>query len=207
MYILFDFGGVLVDLDRERCCRAFRELGFDITPYIGTYAQAGIFSELERGRLSVSAFCEALRRLARMPDLSDEAIVAAWRKYLRDVPHDRLEMLLRIGRHYQVHLLSNTNPVHWDMALHGLFDYRGRNIGDFFGKTFLSYEIGVEKPAPAIFAAVVAGLGCRPDEILFLDDSEANCIAARRCGLQARLAPADGKWLSFFTPEGLYIPE
>lgn len=207
MNLLFDFGGVLVDLDRQRCCRAFGELGFDITPYLGTYAQAGIFSELERGCLSVSDFCEALRRLSGMPGLSDESIVSAWRQYLRDVPHDRLEMLLRIGRNYQVHLLSNTNPVHWNMALDGYFNYKGKHVGDFFGRTFLSYEMGVEKPAPEIFEAVVSALGCRPDEILFFDDSAENCAAARRCGLQARLAPAGGQWLSFFTSEGLYIPE
>ena len=43
--LLFDFGGVLVDLDKERCIRAFESLGFDIRPFLGTYRQAGVFSD------------------------------------------------------------------------------------------------------------------------------------------------------------------
>lgn len=207
MNLLFDFGGVLVDLDKECCRRAFAALGFDIMPYLGTYAQAGFFSALERGELSVHEFCTALRQAADNPALGDDDIVGAWREYLRGVPRERLEMLLRIGKHYPVYALSNTNPVHWDMAREDYFHYNGLEIDDFFRKAFLSYEMGMEKPAPGIFEAVVSELGCRPDEILFLDDSAENCEAARACGLQARLAPAGGAWLSYFTPDGVYIPE
>lgn len=207
MQIIFDFGGVLVDLDRRRCEAAFAALGFDIRPYLGTYAQAGIFSQLERGVLSVPDFCRELRALAARPDLTDEAIVDAWSQYLTGVPDDRLDALLKIGRHYEVHILSNTNPVHWALARDCYFRRGGLSLADFFGRCFLSYELGVEKPAPAIFRAVTDGLGCQPGELLFLDDSEANCAAARRCGLQARLAPAGGAWLSYFTSEGYYLPE
>ena len=56
MNLLFDFGGVIVDLDKERCIAAFEKLGFDVRPYLGTYAQAGLFSELERGQVSVPVF-------------------------------------------------------------------------------------------------------------------------------------------------------
>lgn len=206
MQILFDYGGVLVDLDRRRCEAAFDALGFDIRPYLGTYAQAGIFSQFERGELSVPGFCEAFRRLSGRPDLADEAIVDAWRQYLVGVPDDRLDTLLRLRRHYRLHILSNTNPVHWQLALDCHFRRDGLTVADFFDRCFLSYELGVEKPAPEIFRAVTDGLGCAPADILFLDDSEANCAAARRCGLQARLAPAGGAWLAFFSPEGYYIP-
>lgn len=206
MQILFDYGGVLVDLDRRRCEAAFDALGFDIRPYLGTYAQSGIFSQFERGELSVPGFCEAFRRLSGRPDLADEAITDAWRQYLVGVPDDRLDALLRLRRHYRLHILSNTNPVHWQLALDRHFRRDGLTVADFFDRCFLSYELGVEKPAPEIFRAVTDGLGCAPADILFLDDSEANCAAARRCGLQARLVPAGGAWLAFFSPEGYYIP-
>lgn len=92
MNLLFDFGGVLVDLDKECCRRAFAALGFDIMPYLGTYAQAGFFSALERGELSVHEFCTALRQAAGNPALGDDDIVGAWREYLRGVPRERQGM-------------------------------------------------------------------------------------------------------------------
>ena len=78
MNLLFDFGGVLVDLNKQRCIDAFAGLGFDIRPFLGTYAQAGVFAQLERGELSVAEFCEELRRLSGRADLSNETLVKAW---------------------------------------------------------------------------------------------------------------------------------
>lgn len=204
MILLFDFGGVLVRLNKARCIAAFDKLGFDVRPYIGTFAQRGFISRLERGEIGVHEFCDELRRLAHRPDLTDEVLVAAWEAYLEDVPAERLEMLIRAARHYPVYLLSNTNPIHWHQAETQLFRYKDHDRPeDYFRRTFLSFEIGFEKPAPEIYAAAIAGIGAPAADILFFDDAETNCEAARRAGLQARLAPADGSWLEHFTPDGL----
>ncbi|MBQ5910143.1 MAG: HAD family phosphatase [Bacteroidaceae bacterium] len=201
MTLLFDFGGVLVDLDKERCIRNFQNLGFDIRPYLGTYVQGGFFAEFERGELSTAEFCEKIRE-ASGKNLTDEVIVAAWQSFLLDVPVERLEMLLKIRRHYPVAVLSNTNVVHWDMARHDYFTYQGRSVSDFFDHVFLSCELGVCKPDSPIFQAVCDGTGCPAEDILFFDDSEVNCEAARKFGMQARIAPAGGAWLSYFDEEG-----
>lgn len=204
MNLLFDFGGVLVDLDASRCVRAFDALGFDVRPFLGTYAQSGLLSRLERGEVSVPQFCEQVRGLSGQPGLTDQQIVGAWQQYLVGVPSERLDMLLRIARHYPLYVLSNTNPIHWDMAVNGYFRYQGHRFSDFFRRAFLSYELGCEKPSPAIYRAVQEGIGCPADQILFFDDCKENCEAARRCGFQARLAPAGGAWLDYFTPDGVY---
>ena len=91
------------------------------------------------------------------------------------------------------------------MAENGYFRYKGLTVSDFFDKIFLSCELGVEKPEPEIFEKVVASIGCAPDDILFFDDSEVNCEAARQCGLQAVLAPANSAWLP--TAEALLSDE
>ncbi len=202
MNLLFDFGGVLVDLDKSRCIAAFDAIGFDVRPFLGTFAQAGILSKLERGEVSVGEFCEELRQLSGQSHLSDEAIVEAWQQYLLDVPEERLDMLLKARQHYPLYVLSNTNEIHWKMARDGYFRYKNLHVEDFFEKVFLSYELGVEKPHPAIFKAVVEGIGCSPEEVLFFDDSEVNCQAARDCGLQALLAPAGSLWLQYFDADG-----
>lgn len=207
MNLLFDYGGVLVDLDKQRCIRAFEALGFDIRPYLGTYAQAGFFSELERGAISVEGFCDKIREAAGNESISDTDICNAWKDYLTGVPAERLEMLLKIARHYPVYLLSNTNTIHWKMAEEDYFNFQGHTVDDFFRKKFLSFEIGAEKPSEEIYQAVIDGIGCEPSDILFFDDSDVNCDAARKMGLQARVAPANSAWLSLFTADGEYIPE
>ena len=193
--LLFDFGGVLVDLDKQRCIEAFDRLGFDIRPCLGTYRQGGVFSLLERGAIGVPEFCNEIRRMADNPTLTDASIAAAWEQYLVGVPAERLEKLLALRRTYRVCLLSNTNIIHWKQSLRDFFNYKGLGINDFFEEVFLSYELGVEKPAPEIFHIVAQRLGARPEGILFLDDSDVNCQAARDCGLQAQLAPAGGGWM------------
>lgn len=75
MNLLFDYGGVLVDLDKQRCIRAFEALGFDIRPYLGTYAQAGFFSELERGAISVEA--SATRYVRRQATKVSPTLISA----------------------------------------------------------------------------------------------------------------------------------
>lgn len=200
-HLLFDFGGVLVDLDRPRCERAFAALGIDVRPYLGDYGQQKVFSQLESGKITVPEFCVAIRQLFGKPQLSDADIVGAFEEFLVGIPAERLDCLLRLKRHYRLSLLSNTNPIHWRMAREGLFAYRGLGVDDFFEHIFLSFELGVEKPAPAIYQAVAAG-GLDPQHTLFLDDSEANCEAARHEGFHAVTAPLGGGWMKFFDTEG-----
>lgn len=211
MTLLFDFGGVLVDLDRQRVEAAFDRIGFNIRPYLGTYRQAGIFSQLEQGRISIHEFCNGIRALSQQSGdalqlLTDEAIVAAWQSYLTEVPTERLDMLLKIKQHYSINVLSNTNTVHWQMAKDTFFRYKGLNVENFFDHIFLSCDLGVEKPDPLIFSKVVEGLQVPAHDILFFDDSEVNCQAARNCGLQALVAPAGSEWFKYFDDYGKLHP-
>lgn len=205
--LLFDFGGVLVDLDRKRVLQSFANIGMDITPFLGDYKQSGVFSLLEQGKISIADFCEELRQMCDCPQTTNEQIVKAWESFLTGVPANRLDLLLKAKQHYSVNLLSNTNEVHWKMAEDIFFKYKDHEVGDFFDHIFLSCREGVEKPAPEIFEKVVAGLSVPASQILFFDDSEVNCQAARNCGLQAHLAPAGGAWLKYFDDYGkLLIP-
>lgn len=202
MKLLFDFGGVLVDLDRTCAERAFDRLGFDIRPFLGTYRQAGVFSLIERGEISIPQFCDEIRSLAQNPRLTDEQIVKAWEAYLTEVPAERIEMLLKIKQHYSVSVLSNTNRIHWQQACNDFFNYKGLTVDDFFDHKFLSFEMGLEKPAPELYGRVAQAMQVPPAEILFFDDSEVNCEAARQCGFQALLAPAHSGWFKYFDENG-----
>lgn len=202
MHILFDFGGVLTDLNAPRVLASFDALGVDIRPYLGGYKQSGPFSLLERGLISVHAFCDHLRAELHLPSLADDDVVRAWESYLDGVPAERLEMILKIRRHYPVSLLSNINEIHWRLASGRYFRYKGLAVADFFDHTFLSFRMGLEKPSPEIYQKVIEGLGCPADDILFLDDSEANCEAARQCGMRSLLAAPDSEWFKYFDEDG-----
>lgn len=202
MKLVFDFGAVLVDLKKTDSIAAFDQLGVDIRPFIGTFRQGGVFAPLENGDITLSAFYDEIRNLADNPTLSDDAIRLAWEAYLKGIPADRLQMLLNIRRHYPVYALSNTNEIHWTQSLRDFFSWEGHTVHDFFDGLFLSYELHQQKPDAAIFQTVTDALQCAPSEILFFDDSEDNCQAARDFGWQARLAPADGLWLSYFDEDG-----
>ncbi len=206
MTIIFDFGGVLVKLDKQRCIDAFEKLGFNLTPFIGTYAQAGILSRIERGEAEISEFCEEIRKVSGLP-LKDSDICEAWASFLTEVPHERIEMLRRIRKNYPLCVLSNTNEIHWGLAENKYFVQPGERIEDLFSHVFLSYKMGVEKPEKEIFERVINTLQQPADSLLFLDDSEENCKAARKSGLRSLIAPADGSWMNYFDEEGKLKPE
>lgn len=205
--LLFDFGGVLVDLDHKRVLQSFANIGMDISKYLGVYKQSGIFSLLEQGKISVPDFCSELRKHCNCSTASNEQITKAWESFLVGVPTNRLEMLLKARQHYSVNLLSNTNEVHWNMAKNIFFKYKEYNVNDFFDHIFLSCKEGIEKPDPKIFQKVIEELKVPARDIIFFDDSEVNCQAARNCGLQSYVAPAGGEWLKYFDNNGkLHIP-
>ena len=202
MKLVFDFGAVLVDLEKSDAIAAFDRLGVDIRPYIGTFRQGGVFALLENGDISLSDFYDKMRKIANNPDLTYDEIRTAWEAYLKGIPAERLEMLLKIRQHYEVYALSNTNEIHWTQSLRDFFTWDGHTVKDFFDGLFLSYELHEQKPDVAIFQRVTELLHCKKDEILFFDDSAANCEAAQNYGWQALLAPAGGEWIKYFDDNG-----
>ena len=61
--IIFDMGGVLINLDQQRCMDSFKKLGFkDIETYIDPYTQECFFSDFETGNMSNEEFFESHRR-------------------------------------------------------------------------------------------------------------------------------------------------
>lgn len=201
MKIVFDFGGVIVDLKKEACIAAFDEIGFDIRPHLGTFYQGGVFRLLENGDIDCPAFFDAIREEAGRP-LSDAQITKAWEAYLTGIPTERLALIRKIRQHYPTYVLSNTNPIHWEQGVRDFFPQEGGGIETYFDHLFLSYELHQLKPNRDIYETVIRTIGGEAHDILFLDDSEENCQAAREAGLQSRIAPAGGVWMQYFDENG-----
>ena len=196
--LIFDFGGVLINLDRQRCVENFRKLGLEkVDELLGMYSQQGIFMQHEKGLISSAEFRENIRGLLTKK-VTDEQIDAAWNSFLVDIPTHKLDLLLKLREKYVVYLLSNTNEIHWKWTCKNLFPYRTFKVEDYFEKTYLSFEMKMAKPEPEIFKAILDDAGIEPEETLFIDDSEINCKAAQNLGISTYTAKAGEDWSHLF---------
>ena len=196
--LLIDLGGVLINLDRQRCMENFKELGFtDVEERLNIQQLHGIFMQQEKGLITSAEFRNGLRDMMGKV-VSDNQIDAAWNSFLVDIPKHKLDLLLELRSKYVVYLLSNTNEIHWRYACHNLFPYRTFRVEDYFEKAYLSYEMHMAKPEADIFKAVIEDAGIEPQETLFIDDSELNCKAARELGISTYTAEAGEDWSHLF---------
>lgn len=191
--LLFDLGGVIMDLDRDRCVRAFEKLGMkDADDFFGVYGQKGAFLALESGEIDAAEFRRRVRPLLGRPDVSDEEIDAAFTEFLVGIPVHRLESLRELARDYRICLLSNTNPIMMNGKIAEEFRKEGRGMADYFDGIFTSYEARCCKPGKEIFDYAEREGGLVPSETLFFDDSQSNVDAARSFGFKAVLVrPGD----------------
>ena len=184
--IAFDFGGVIVDLDREGAVQAFIRLGLkDADRILDKYHQTGIFQELEEGKLNEETYREKLSQLCGKA-LKREEVRQAWMGFVGGMDTRKLDYIARL-RHkgYHTYLLSNTNPYLMDYwARTPQFTPQGNSIDAYFDKLYLSFEMGCMKPNPEIFLQMIKDAQIRPEETLFIDDSEANIAAGKAAGLQ-----------------------
>lgn len=187
--ILFDQGGVIVDLDSRRCIDALLRLGMaDPEQFIGLYAQAGPFAALEAGTMSVDEFHRVL--LPEFPaNVSASDLDEAFQSFIVGIPLHRLQAITELRRNYKTYILSNTNPIMMNGVLARNFAQEGKTVHDYFDGLILSYEAGCCKPERHIFDYAVERYGIRPEESLFLDDGQVNVDAARNLGFHAALVP------------------
>ncbi len=182
--LLFDLGGVVMNIRRENCVRAFEALGMtDANNLLGEYEQAGVFAGVENGSLSAAEFRDEIRRIIGR-DIADDEIDAAFCKFLTGIPEERLKAMEDLHGRFGMYVVSNTNPIMWNSEIARQFSKLGHDINYYFDGTVTSFEARAMKPDARIFEKVVADFGIRPDETLFFDDSKANCEAAEKLGFR-----------------------
>ena len=181
--IIFDWGGVLIDLNTEGCMRAFEQLGADVKHLLTGTNELGVFSAYESGTLDTPGFHEAIRQMIG-PPVSDEEIDKAWNTQLKSIPEEKLELLLRLKARYNLYLLSNNNGISM-VRCRQIFEEAGLPMEKVFRKQYLSYEMKMLKPSPQIYRAVIEDIGLSQDEMLFIDDSVSNIAAAASLGIHA----------------------
>ncbi len=182
--VIFDFGGVLMNLDRQRCMSSFKALGLkNVDKFLDPTDENGAYHLFEKGMITVQQFREEIRKEIGN-EVTNEAIDDAWNSYLVGVPKEKLDLLLKLRESYVVYLLSNTNELHWEWSCQYAFPYRGFRVEDYFEKMYLSFELKDVKPSTEVFSRILVDANIDPKETLFIDDIQENCEAAASLGLQ-----------------------
>ena len=183
--ILFDLGGIFMNLDYHLTEKAFIDLG--IVSFTEMYTQHhanSMFEDLETGKISTEEFYNAFRQVSNS-NLSNEQIKTAWNAMLLDFPIERLNWLQEIGKKYKVYLYSNTNQIHYDAFMGIVSNTTGiKNFNSLFIKAYYSHELGLRKPYIGSFHKILEEQHLEPGETLFINNTLKNIKRAKKAGLQ-----------------------
>jgi HAD superfamily hydrolase (TIGR01509 family) len=184
-HIIFDLGGVLLNIDYALTEKAFTDAG--IVNFADMYTQLGqsdLFDQLETGKIGREQFVAAIRDLCPVP-ITEEKVIECWNAMLLDFPVRRLQLLQQLRLYYDLVLLSNTNEIHEEAFNKIIYSDRGiPNIGVFFDKVYFSHRVGMRKPNKDIFERILEECSFKPGETLFIDDSLQHIATAKELGIQ-----------------------
>jgi putative hydrolase of the HAD superfamily len=190
--IVFDMGGVLVDLDPKACIRAFLDiLGYErIKELIDPYHQKGIYGELEEGAISADEFRAAVLAESR-PGCTPQDVDRCMDAMISGMEPYKADLLKELSQKYPLYLLSNNNEIA-RIRYHKILSSLGLDWRSVFREEFCSFQMKLLKPDPEFFREAICRIGLPPEEILFVDDSPVNVEAARAVGLNAVMCPQGG---------------
>jgi len=184
--IIFDFGGVLFEIDYNLPATAFEKLGYpDFRALYTQAAQNPIFDLLETGKVENDTFLDFLH--AFIPHASRGEVLHAWNVILLQIMPREVEFVHSIRQSgVRTFLLSNTNAIHvaeFEKMIAETMDFE--LFKSAFEKIYYSNVIGIKKPHPETFLQVCDWNGLNPSETLFIDDSRQHVEGALSAGLQA----------------------
>lgn len=184
--LIFDLGGVILDLDVENTLRQFSQLaGLPQQRVTEIFKSSPEFNAYEKGEMEDEQFREFIRR-AYARTANDSEIDHAWNAMLRGLPTAKLELLLELKKSYRVFLLSNTNGIHLKYINEVLVPASSdkKDLDDYFHKAYYSHRMLKRKPESEIFQQVLDENSLEASQSLFLDDNLSNVEAAASLGIK-----------------------
>jgi glucose-1-phosphatase len=190
--IIFDFGGVLYDIDLEKSINAFKNLGFDLPKFKDLLLP--VFLDLEVGKISPSSFVKKLQLLSA-DHITEKDILHAFNLILTGIDSEKVADLRKIKTKYQLFLLSNTNEIHYNIFSDEIKSTKSTaDFYNLFDGEYYSHKLGMRKPDLSIFKYVLTDSILDPFGTLFVDDSCENIQAAASLGIQTFLIEQADSW-------------
>lgn len=176
--IIFDFGDVFINLDKQASLTALKKLG--LHSWNDDLEQLN--QQFERGKITEVQFMIGLKKL--IPNASIDDLRTAWNSVLIDFPLHRLEFLELLKRKYRLFLLSNTDEIHISKFEHKVGATFAREFYQCFEKVYFSFEIGFRKPDPEAFKYIINKHDLSTKRTLFIDDKKENTDIAASLGME-----------------------
>jgi len=197
--VIFDLGGVLLNIDYSKTEDAFKELGIDNFDAIYSQAQqSDLFDRFETGKITEDHFFTELKK--HVPeDVSTLQLKTAWNSMLLDFPTERLNLLKEVAKNYRTFLFSNTNETHISefeniiQIQHGL-----ANLDPLFERVYFSNQVEIRKPNGEAFEFVIQQNSLDKKETVFFDDSLQHIKGAESIGLRSIFVQKPTTILDFF---------
>ncbi len=179
-HIIFDLGGVLLDIDYNKTEDALKKLGIKNVVF-SKKSQDNLFNLIETGKISKKEFIDKL--LSFSTTKKREEIIAAWNSILINLPKERIKLLKNLKNKFSIFLLSNTNEIH----INGLKNLLGENdyneFINLFDKIYYSHIIGIRKPSKEAFYLILEENNLNKKNVLFIDDSSQHIKSANNIGI------------------------
>lgn len=184
--LIFDWGGVILTLDKERCLDAFDNVVgvSNFSEYLTPYLQKGFFAAYENGDIDDAEFCRNVKELSSKENVTDDDVKFALYEFLEEIPEYKVKMLLALKERYNLYVLSNNNNICWQKSAEMFEKISGMSVDEVFEHCFLSFRMNKMKPGNEIYEEVISKGGLVPEESLFIDDAPANIEAASRFGFK-----------------------
>ncbi len=197
--VIFDLGGVLIDIDYQATSRAFNDLGVtNFDEHYTQFQQNSIFDAFEKGEISGQHFINKL--LDIIPKgVSPNQIVKAWNAMIGDFPLKKIELLERVSKTHQTFLLSNTNEIHMPIVYKNWNKVSSTPFNNAFNQVYLSFEIGKRKPDVETFLWVLEEDNLTPEKTLFIDDSPQHIEGAKSAGLKTHYYQSEEDFYALFS--------
>jgi 2-haloacid dehalogenase len=194
--VIFDIGNVLIEWNPERYYDS----------QLGEETRRRLFDEVPLTQMNLDIDAGALFR-ETIYDMADRhprwaEPIRWWHDRWIHMASPRIEpsiALLRALRKRGVPVFALTN-----FGTHS-FAYAETQYDFFteFDRRYISGELGVIKPDPAIYAAVEKDCGLPPEALLFTDDKPENVAAALAHGWQTHLFDGPDGWARRLVDAGL----
>lgn len=194
--IIFDLGGVIVDLAPENTLTEFATLANKpLTEILEIYSVNALFPAYETGRIGAEEFRNSIRALFNL-EVSDAEIDRCWNAMLVGIPPEKLTMLTRLKNHFTTLVLSNTNSIHLTYLNEVILN--GQVLDAYVHRAYYSHMVGMRKPDQEIYEYVLNTHSLIPEETLFLDDNADNIQAAKTLGIEALLIEHPSRVIELF---------
>ena len=180
--IIFDLGGVFLNISYQNTINEFEKLGIEnSSSFYSKKFQSNIFNLLETGKISEDKFVSEIKKNCK--NATKKEIIFAWNQMLLDLPEDRIPLLKKLKTEYNIYLLSNTNLIHITELKRKFGEKKYSEFYSLFDKVYYSHQIGYKKPNSEAFQLILEENKLNMEEVLFIDDSTHHIEGAKKLGI------------------------